>query len=159
MMAALKGLNLALLVLYPVAWFAPLMRAGLNLPLFGKTEVSVISGLQALWASDVALALAVSGLALFAPYLKTLGLALVHFGLAAPALLPALALLGRLAMADVFLIALYVVIAKGVGYVSVEVAWGLWLFTGCILASVLAGFLTERHLARGTGFPPPARGR
>jgi uncharacterized paraquat-inducible protein A len=158
-MTAVKVLNLALLVLYPVAWFAPLMRAGLNLPLFGMSEISVVSGLQALWASDVALALVVSALALFAPYLKTTGLALVHFGLAAPALLPALAVLGRLAMADVFLIALYVVIAKGVGYVSVEVAWGLWLFTGCVLASVFAGFLTERRLASGHGGPrPPAGG-
>jgi hypothetical protein len=41
----LKYANLALLVLYPVAWFAPLMRAGL-LPVFGLSEISVITGLQ-----------------------------------------------------------------------------------------------------------------
>ena len=39
-------------------------------------------------------------------------------------------------MADVFLIALYIVIVKGAGYVTVETAWGLYLFTGCILASI-----------------------
>lgn len=39
-------------------------------------------------------------------------------------------------MADVFLVALYIVLAKGVGHATVETAWGLWLFTGCILVSL-----------------------
>jgi len=129
------ALNLSLLVLFPVAWFAPLLRAGL-LPLFGLSEISVISGLQSLWGSDVALALLVTMLAIFAPYLKTIGLALLHFGLLSPRLLPALHVLGKLAMADMFLIALYVVVVKGVGLGHVETAWGLYLFTGCILLSV-----------------------
>ena len=76
----LKYANLALLVLFPVAWFAPLMRAGL-LPIFGLSEISVITGLQSLWESDVFLALVVTLFALFAPYMKTIGLALIHFGL------------------------------------------------------------------------------
>ena len=129
------ALNLSLLVLFPVAWFAPLLRAGL-LPLFGLSEISVISGLQSLWGSDVALALLVTMLAIFAPYLKTIGLALLHFGLLSPRLLPALHVLGKLAMADMFLIALYVVVVKGVGLGHVETAWGLYLFTGCILLSL-----------------------
>lgn len=141
----LKAANLALLVLFPVAWFAPLLRAGINLPLFGLSEITVVSGLQALWRTDVPLALLVTGLALFAPYLKTIGLALVHFRLASPRLLPALHLLGRLAMADVFLIALYVVVVKGVGLARVETAWGLYLFTGCVLASIGIAHLTERR--------------
>ncbi|SNS81377.1 paraquat-inducible protein A [Tropicimonas sediminicola] len=143
-MNALKYANLSLLLLYPVAWFAPLMRAGL-LPLFGMSEISVISGLQALWQSDVALALLVTLFALFAPYLKTIGLALIHFRIARRRLLPALEVLGRLAMADVFLIALYIVIAKGMGLGRVETAWGLYLFTACILASLVIGALTERR--------------
>ncbi len=138
---AVKLANLALIFLFPIAWFAPLLRAGM-LPLFGLTEISVISGLQSLWRADVALALVVTGLALFAPYLKTIGLALVHFRLASPRLLPALHVLGKLAMADVFLIALYIVIVKGVGVARIETAWGLYLFTGCILASIAIGHLT-----------------
>ncbi|MDF0602727.1 paraquat-inducible protein A [Psychromarinibacter sp. C21-152] len=140
----LRLANLALLALFPIAWFAPLMRAGL-LPLFGLSEISVISGMQSLWDSDVALALLVTAFALFAPYLKTIGLGLVHFDLASPRLLPALHLLGKLAMADVFLIALYIVVVKGVGLATVETAWGLYLFTGCILASIGIGHLTERR--------------
>lgn len=137
------ALNLALLVLFPIAWFAPLMRAAL-LPMFGMDEISVITGLQSLWGSDPALALLVTFLAVFAPYAKVIGLALVQFGLLAPRVLPALHVLGKLAMADVFLIALYIVIAKGAGMVTVETAWGLYLFSGCILASLFLGWRTAR---------------
>ncbi len=140
----MKWLNLCLLVLFPVSWFAPLMRAGL-LPIFGLDEISVLTGLQALWQSDVALALVVTVMAIFAPWAKTTGLALLDFGLLSPRALPALHVMGKLAMADIFLIALYIVIVKGVGLATVEVAWGLYLFTGCILLSL---FLSHRAEAR-----------
>ena len=147
MSTALKCANLALLILFPLAWFAPLMRAGL-LPLFGLDEISVISGLQSLWGSDVFLALLVTVFALFAPYLKTIGLALLHFDLLSPRLLPVLSWMGKLAMADIFLIALYIVVAKGVGVGKVETAWGLYMFTACILASLLISWRTEQSTAK-----------
>lgn len=139
----LRYANLALLILFPIAWFAPLLRAGL-LPLFGLSEISVISGLQSLWGSDVFLALLVTFFALFAPYVKTLGLALVQFDLLDRKVLPVLTLLGKLAMADIFLIALYIVLAKGIGVGTVEVAWGLYLFTACILTSLGISLLSKR---------------
>ena len=142
-MTYLRYANLALLILFPIAWFAPLMRAGL-LPLFGLSEISVVSGLQSLWRTDVFLALLVTAFALFAPYMKTIGLALVQFRVASPRLLPALHVLGKLAMADIFLIALYIVVVKGVGMARVETAWGLYFFTFCILASLAISMLTGR---------------
>ncbi len=145
----LKFANLALLVLFPIAWFAPLMRAGLGLPLFDLDEISVISGLQSLWESDVFLALLVTVFALFAPYLKTIGLALIHFGLMRRKVLPVLHILGKLAMADIFLIALYITLTKGIGIGKIETAWGLYLFTACILASITIGFLTEKRARSG----------
>lgn len=102
----LRLLNLALLILFPISWFAPLMRAGL-LPIFGLSEISIISGLASLFQTDVVLALIVLLFALFAPIAKTLGLALIHFDLLDRKTLPALTFLGKLAMADIFLIALY----------------------------------------------------
>jgi uncharacterized paraquat-inducible protein A len=141
MQNVLRGANLALLILFPIAWFAPLMRAGL-LPLFGLSEISVITGLQSLWDSDVALALLVTAFALFVPYLKTISLALLHVNFASPKLLPALTWIGKLAMADVFLIALYIVMTKGVGIGKIETMWGLYLFTTCIFASILILALT-----------------
>lgn len=143
----LKYANLALLILFPVAWFAPLIRAAL-LPIFGMDEISVISGLQSLWESDAVLALVVTFFAIFAPFLKTLGLALIHWHLLSPKLLPALHVLGKLAMADIFLIALYIVLAKGVGHATVEAGWGLYLFTGCILGSLVISFLSGRNGGR-----------
>ncbi len=140
----LRYTNLSLLVLFPLSWFAPLMRAGL-LPLFGLTEITVISGLQSLWKTDAALALLVTFFAIFAPYAKTIGLALIHYGLMRRKVLPALNFLGKLAMADIFLIALYIVVIKGVGVGKVETAWGLYFFTGCILASLVISFSTQRR--------------
>lgn len=138
----MKYLNLALLILFPVAWFAPLLRAAI-LPIFGMDEISVITGLQSLWESDAALALLVTFMAVFAPYAKTIGLALLHWNLLSPKTLPTLEILGKLAMADVFLIALYVVIVKGAGHVTIETSWGLYLFTGCVLASVLVSWKSK----------------
>ncbi|CRL13828.1 paraquat-inducible protein A [Phaeobacter italicus] len=146
----LRLLTLSLLILYPIAWFAPLLRAGL-LPIFGLSEISVITGLQSLWGSDVILALTVTVFAIFAPYLKTIGLALVQWDLLDAKVQPVLQVLGKLAMADVFLIALYITLAKGIGYATVETAWGLYLFTGCILASIALSLWTARQLRQKDG--------
>jgi uncharacterized paraquat-inducible protein A len=124
------------------------MKAGL-LPLFGLKEISVISGLQSLWGTDVFLALLVTVFALFAPYLKTIGLALLHWGLLSPKLLPILHFVGKLAMADVFLIALYITLTKGIGVGRIETAWGLYLFTACIVVSILISWRSEQSLILG----------
>ena len=139
----LRALNLSLLILFPISWFAPLIRAGL-LPIFGLSEISIISGLAHLFRTDVVLALIVLLFALFAPIAKTLGLALIHFDLLSAKTLPALTFLGKLAMADIFLIALYITVVKGVGLATVETAWGLYLFTACVLTSLAISHLTAR---------------
>ena len=138
----MRYLNLALLILFPIAWFAPLLRAGL-LPIFGLDEISVITGLQALWETDASLALLVTFLAIFAPYAKTIGLALLHWNLLSSRTLPALDILGKLAMADVFLIAIYIVVVKGIGLATIETAWGLYLFTACVLTSILIAWKSK----------------
>ncbi len=145
-MRFLIAANLALLIIFPVTWAAPLLRAGL-LPLFGLSEISILSGIAELWASDRVLAGLVALFALVAPMAKTLALACVHLRLAPATWLAPITLLGRLAMADIFLIALYIVIAKGVGVGRIETAWGLYLFTGAVLASLAISYLTKRHLS------------
>lgn len=146
--AVIRLANLVLLVLFPIAWFAPLMRAAL-LPIFGMSEISVITGLQSLWQTDAPLALLVTFFAIFAPVAKTAGLALLHHDLLSPRLLPALGILGKLAMADIFLIAIYIVVVKGVGIATVETAWGLYLFAGCILASLAISTYAARSSGPG----------
>jgi paraquat-inducible protein A len=122
------------------------LRAGI-LPFFDLSQISVMSGLQALWEKDVVLALLVTLFAIFAPYVKTIGLALLHFRMLSPRVLPALHILGKLAMADIFLIALYIILAKGIGLGRVETAWGLYLFTGCVVASLGLSILSARSNA------------
>lgn len=147
---ALIAANLLLLIAFPVSWMAPLMRAGL-LPLFGLSEISILSGLSALWGDgEYALTALVALLALVAPMAKTICLTLIHLSRAPTRLLPALEIAGKLAMADVFLIAVYVTLAKGLSVGRVETAWGLWLFTACVLASLAISMLTARAAkARG----------
>lgn len=137
--------NLLLLLLYPASWLAPLARAGW-LPFFSGDEITILSGIRDLWESDAALAVLVALFAIVIPYAKTLVLALVHFGRLGPRSLPLVEAIGKLSMADVFLIALYIVLVKGVGIGHVASAWGLWLFTACVLTSLWAGFETRRRI-------------
>jgi len=147
MSAILKLSNLSLLILFPVAWFAPLMKSGL-FPFLSLTENSIMSSLQGIWAHDIFLALLMTFFAIFAPYIKVIGVALIQFDLLSPKLLPLLGFIGKLAMADVFLISIYIVIYTGISVAGVsgriETAWGLYLFTGCVLASYTIGFLSKK---------------
>ena len=142
-----KYINLALVVAFPIAWFAPLIRTGLlpewQMPgwlggttIFSPDTITVISGLQKLWGTDVFLAIAVTFFALVAPMLKCLGIALIQFGLLAPSTKGTITVMGKLAMADIFILSLYVVIAKGIGVGTIEIAWGLYLFTGAVIGSL-----------------------
>ena len=110
----LKICNLLLLVLFPVSWFAPLMHAGI-LPLFGLSEITILSGLQSLWALDVISALVVTVFAIFTPFLKTWATALVQFGFLSEKAQPLLVVLSKFAMADIFLLAIYINVIKGIG--------------------------------------------
>ena len=146
----LRWANIALLVLYPLSWYAPLMRAGL-LPLFGLTEISVLTGVLSLWDSDKALAVFVILFALVAPLGKTLALCLIQFGYLRRSVLAWVGILGKLAMAEVFLIAIYITVVKGIGLAHIETAWGLYLFTFCSITSLLIGLLESRQ----TPWPTP----
>ena len=70
-------INLVLLVLYPIAWIAPLARAGV-LPFFSGDEITVAGGVVDLWDADAALAILVAFFAVLVPYAKTLALAAIH---------------------------------------------------------------------------------
>lgn len=148
---ALIAANLCLLIAFPVSWMAPMMRAGL-LPLFGLSEISILSGLSALWSdAEYVLTALVALFALISPMVKTIVLTLIHLSKAPARLLPALEIAGKLAMADVFLIAVYITLAKGLSVGRVETAWGLWLFTSCVLASLAISMLTARAVKARAG--------
>ena len=145
MTRALRWANLALLCLYPVAWTAPLAYAGF-LPFLRGTELTIIGGIRDLLHTDIFLALIVAILAVIAPFLKTILLSAAQFGLLRDRrALHVIVIAGKLSMADVFLIALYIVVVKGVGVGHVTIGWGLYLFTGITLASLLIASLHGRE--------------
>lgn len=143
----LRSANMLLLILYPAAWLAPLATAGI-LPWFSGNEITIYGGVADLWAIDPALSLLVAVLAVVIPYAKTLAISAVQFGKLGAKALPVIEVIGKLSMADVFLIALYIVVVKGVGIGHVQPAWGLWLFTACVLGSSLVAYLTQKRLKR-----------
>lgn len=144
----IRYINLALLAIYPVAWCAPLARAGF-LPWFSGEEITILSGVTDLWQSDPLLAALVALFAIAIPYGKTLTLTAIHFDRFGARPLPWIEAIGKLSMADVFLIALYIVIVKGVGVGHVNSAWGLWLFTACVFTSIWVSWATSRRLLPG----------
>jgi uncharacterized paraquat-inducible protein A len=132
--------HVALLALYPVAWGAPILTAGL-LPWFGQDNISILSGILALLGSDPILGLLIAVLAIIAPFGKTV-LGLASLVLDRDILGASLAwLMSRLAMADIFLISLYIVIAKGVGVGHIQTRWGLYVFTLCVLLSMVLSLI------------------
>lgn len=136
------AVNAALLILLPIAWVVPIARTSLLSWLPGS-DVTILGGIAALWPSEPLLAALVVALAVVLPYAKTLGLAAIQLGLAPRGLLGVVALAGRLAMAEVFLVALAIILARGAGLGHVETAWGFWLFTACVLAAIWAGWRAE----------------
>lgn len=140
-----KLVNLALLGLYPIAWQMPLASAEVAW-LFTTDQISIFSGIADLWDSDRFLCIVVAFFAVVAPYCKTLALVYAQFSdtQAARRMLPAIELLGRLSMTDVFLVAFYIIAYRGIGDIVIED--GLYLFTGLVIASILAGWLTKRQM-------------
>jgi uncharacterized paraquat-inducible protein A len=152
----IKYLNLTLVGVFPLSWFSPLLTTGLlpqwHMPvwlggstLFEPDTLTVISGAQKLWGTNLLLALVVTFFAMVAPMLKCFGMALIHFNLLTDTAQPLMTTLGKLAMADVFLLALYIAIAKGIGVGQIDVAWGLYLFTAAVVTSLGISLLAKRQ--------------
>jgi paraquat-inducible protein A len=142
---ALIALTALLAVLFPVAWFAPLMTVKVRLAFWADgTDLTLISTLQSLWFEDAVLGLLLTFAAIVAPTVKVLGTALVLLHLLSPRVQGVLWHIGRFAMADVFLIAVYVAMFKGLDGGTITIGWGLHLFTACVIGSLLLSLATER---------------
>lgn len=129
---------LALALAFPLAWFAPLMVVKVRFAFWASgTGITLVSTLQALWAEAPTLAIVLSFLTLAAPLLKLLGMALVLTGMLSPRVEGALWALGRLAMADVFLIVVYIAMFKGLNGGTITPQWGLWAYTAAVLGSLM----------------------
>ncbi|MGB1212592.1 MAG: paraquat-inducible protein A [Pikeienuella sp.] len=145
-MGALRWINLSFLVLYPISWTAPLAYAGF-LPFFRGNELTIAGGIRDLWHTDMVLAMIVATLAVVAPFFKTLLLSAALFGvLQSKRAMMLIIIAGKLSMADVFLIAVYIVVIKGVGVGHVTVGWGLYLFTAITLTSLFIAYAQSKRV-------------
>ena len=140
----LLGLTLAGLL---AAWWVPLFTA--RVPFLWRQDVSVASGLAELWRIDLFLFLVVLVFSVLTPLAKTALSLYAWYRLplaAARRQLPRLALLGKLSMTELFLLAVIVVGFKGVGVGRVETAWGLYVFGGVVLASLGISLWADKAL-------------
>lgn len=149
---AIGPLLLVNLALLPVAWLVPLFTA--RVPFLWRQDVSVIGGLVELWRLDRVLFAVVLLLAVVMPLLKGLAVAVVWYLVPASRAAGALRrmeILGKLAMTEVFLLAVVIVGLKGVGLGRIEIAWGLHLFVAAALLSLASSLLAARAVR---GAPP-----
>ena len=146
------------LALVPVSWWLPLFVA--RVPFLWREEVSIASGLSELWRLDRLLWLVVLLFSVLAPAVKSGALVWVWYRLPlarARPLLDRLALLGKLAMTEVFLLAVIIVGLKGVGIGTVETSWGMQAFVAVVLLSFASSTWAWASLT-GPVARPEARG-
>lgn len=134
-----------------------LFGMGITLPVMTVTELwifendfSIIGGIRQLWfQGETALACVVTAFSIAFPSLK-IALAWVIWHHADPArphfrfFLKLLVVSGRWSMADVFIIATAIMIAKIAGFADATSRAGLWYFTGSLALVTLATLRIER---------------
>ena len=141
----LKITNILILICFPISWFAPLMHASL-LPLFGMSEITIISGIKALWDSDKFLATVVVFFAIFVPIFKNLTFTLLQFGFFSSILPLVLKFISKFSMAEIFLIALYITVFKSTSFGHIEIGWGCYLFTFCVIGSIIIQSFSPKEI-------------
>jgi paraquat-inducible protein A len=148
----LGPLLLLALAALPATWWLPLFVA--RVPFLWREQVTVVSGLAALWDLDRLLFAIVLLCSVIAPMTKLVATLHVWYRAplgTAPKALGRLALLGKLSMTELFLLAVVIVGFKGVGLGRIEVAWGLEAFAAVVVLSFALSLWVEaavRRLAR-----------
>ena len=139
--------QLLLLAALPVAWIAPLFSA--RVPFLWREDISILSGLEALWRIDLLLFTVVLVFSVVTPLTKLLASAWLWYRVpvarAAGWSVP-LTLLGKLAMTEVFLLAVLIVGLKGVGIGRVEIDWGIGWLTATVLATFAVSLAAESSM-------------
>ena len=136
-----KWLNILIMFCLPVAWLTPVIAYGLD-PEWDRTTQTIIGGISKLWESDKVLAVIVAILAIVAPLVKTSATALMQFNIISSKWMPIANIASRLAFTDILLIALTIIITKGIGVGFVEPQWGIYLFTACVAAGY---YITQKE--------------
>jgi paraquat-inducible protein A len=157
--ARLIGPGLVLsLALVPLTWWLPLFEA--RVPFLWRQQVSIASGLAELWRLDPLLCAVVFLFSVLAPLAKAAALVAVWYQAPlanARRQLDRLAILGKLAMTEVFLLAVIIVGIKGVGIGTVEIACGLHTFVVIVVLSLGVSTWAWAALGRAVTESPAIR--
>ena len=126
-----------------VAWWLPLIETN-HLLQWSPDNLSVLDGLARLYSDgELFLAGVILVLAILVPFAKNLLSLFVWYFLdptetATKRFVWILSVLGKWGMADVFLIALGVVLVKGIPGTEISVRYGLWVFSAAVACSILS---------------------
>ena len=133
--------HLTLLILFPVAWFAPLIefQAGIWwLPFSNQSgQKSTIQALALLWDANLILALSITILVIILPLLKIIGSLLVMFGVLAHSIQPALSYFGKISSIEIFVASILIVVATEMSALDITALWGTYLLLGCVTLSFI----------------------
>lgn len=126
------------LVARPPSWWFPVFTT--QTLLFFRHEVTIVVAIVTLFETDLFLCIVVVLFSMVAPVIKNAALIYVWYRVPnthALRWVGRLTLLGKLSMAEIFLIALAIVGIKGVSLQQVYVSYGLYYFSAVILASLV----------------------
>ena len=124
--------------LLPIGWVVPLFET--EILFFLRDRVSILIGIESLLRIDLFLTIVVIIFAIVAPALKAFMTIWTWYRCPIVSLnrqILRLSILGKLAMAEVFLIAIGIIVFKGIGLGEVRVLWGLYFYTFVILLSIM----------------------
>ena len=145
----LVWINLLVVMAIPGIWLLPMFRNSLLL-VFGS-EISVLGGVVDLFGYDLFLALVILVFAMVFPALKALLLILIWLTRWSPGArtLRVAKQLSRYAMADVFLVAVTVIVLKGAAVGSLELMYGFYVFAFYVIHSLVFTHATEHFAEAG----------
>ena len=137
---------LALLILFPVAWFTPLIQfeAGIWWVPFSYQagQKSTIQALSLLWDANLILALSITILVIFLPLLKIIGSLLVLIDILAYRIQPFLSYFGKFSSVEIFVAAILIVVATEMSALQITALWGTYLLLGCVILSFILQFFS-----------------
>ena len=138
--------HLTLLILFPVAWFAPLIQfeAGIWWVPFSYQagQKSTIQALSLLWDANLILALSITILVIFLPLLKIIGSLLVLLDILAYRIQPVLSYFGKFSSIEIFVAAILIVVATEMSALQITALWGTYLLLGCVILSFILQFFS-----------------
>ena len=137
------------LVLFGYVLFEPLLVTRISF--IRRQEIVLVQAAYDLYQTDIVLFLVVFFFGIFAPAVKMLASAGAWYLLDvrhALQLQKVIIILGKLAMLDIMLIAIYIVAIKGVGIGSVDIMPGLYFYVALVISSFFVSLAMEHLLDR-----------